>query len=160
MIPQAEERSPLLSVFIHTHTHTHTHTRVKRMYMNPLIIEDANLRNRIHIIITIIISRFTTTLSSSCYSKRPSIFSQNQLICSGLCFHMVISLIALQKATWRGTTRVLRFSKVSCDVSEHWTSLLLILENARKSLSMRTSMRDTQLSKINKLFIYLIIILK
>jgi len=23
MIPQAEERSPLLSVFIHTHTHTH-----------------------------------------------------------------------------------------------------------------------------------------
>jgi hypothetical protein len=26
MIPQAEERSPLLSVFIHTHTHTHTHT--------------------------------------------------------------------------------------------------------------------------------------
>ena len=155
MIPHAEERSPLLSVFIHTHTHTHT--RVKRMYMNLLIIEDANLRNRIHIII---ITRFTTTLSSSCYSKRPSIFSQNQLICSGLCFHMVISLIALQKATWRGTTRVLRFSKVSCDVSEHWTSLLLILENARKSLSMRTSMRDTQLSKINKLFIYLIIILK
>jgi len=27
MIPQAEERSPLLSVFIHTHTHTHTHTQ-------------------------------------------------------------------------------------------------------------------------------------
>jgi len=140
-------------VCLHTHTHTHTHTRVNRMYLNPLIFEDASLRNRI-------ITRFTATLSSSCYSKRPSIFSQNQPICSGLWSHMVISLIALQKATWRGTTRVLRFSKVSCDVSEHWTSLLLILENARKSLSMRTSMRDTQLSKINKLFIYLIIILK
>jgi len=29
MIPQAEERSPLLSVFIHTHTHTHTHKSQK-----------------------------------------------------------------------------------------------------------------------------------
>jgi hypothetical protein len=32
MIPQAEERSPLLSVFIHTHTHTHTHKSQKDVH--------------------------------------------------------------------------------------------------------------------------------